>query len=93
MNDFFQTLYDCVDKRLETTFKKLWKTKEYKELNKKHSDTFNNLYNNVDIEIQNQIELLLGTVNDLKETEKYRIYLTGFADGVQLKEYLSKINS
>lgn len=91
MNNFFETLYQFIDERLEQTFNKLWKTKEYKELNKKHGIAFNDLYENQNLETQTKIELLQQTLNDLKEEEKYHIYLTGFADGLELDEYLRNL--
>lgn len=89
-DNFFQEIYSFIDERLEPTYKKLWNKKDYKNLIKKQGETYDSLYEKLDTNFQKVFESYMNLSNDIKEDEKYHIYLTGLLDGIQLYNYLKR---
>lgn len=90
MDEFLKTFYPCIDEQLEKTYKKLWKTNTYQNLIEQQSIFYNNVYEKLDKDFQKEFENYVNATADLKEDEKYHIYLTGFINGILLSNHLKE---
>lgn len=91
-SQLIKAFYPCIDEHLESTYHKLWRTKEYKDLVAQQDELLTDLHENLSENFTTLFEKYVDLSDDIKENEKYYVYLTGFINGILFSNYLKETN-
>ena len=83
--EFIENCESLIEERSDLAFKKVAKSKNYKERYEKYSELYELLANKIGID---EVEKFANSIHLLNDLESNYIYIQGFADGLLLRENL-----